>query len=202
MMTAELLSPQLTPQMPSLSKNQDDKKLRQACADFEAIFTGMVFKTMQKSVPKEANSIHGGFAQDVFMDMFIDEIAKISAQKQSNGMANMLYEQLSRQEAPVPEAQKHTRLFQAVSAYQSQTDNNFTNLQQILAPYQSLVEEAAQKYDLSPALLSAVMVAESHGNPHAKSSAGALGLMQLMPEMLLLLLLLQIIQQALLAQAM
>ncbi|MEO6914160.1 MAG: lytic transglycosylase domain-containing protein [Candidatus Baltobacteraceae bacterium] len=46
---------------------------------------------------------------------------------------------------------------------------------------QSLVSEASATYDVPPALTSAVVMAESAGNPAAISSAGAEGLMQLMP---------------------
>lgn len=48
-------------------------------------------------------------------------------------------------------------------------------------PYDKYIENAAAKYGVDPAFIKAVMIAESGGNPDARSSAGALGLMQLMP---------------------
>ena len=48
-------------------------------------------------------------------------------------------------------------------------------------PYASLFESAAQRYGISPALLSAVARQESGYNPRVTSPAGAQGLMQLMP---------------------
>ena len=45
----------------------------------------------------------------------------------------------------------------------------------------SLIQSAAAKYSLDPALLTAVIQQESGGNPAAVSAAGAQGLMQLMP---------------------
>jgi len=48
--------------------------------------------------------------------------------------------------------------------------------------FQDLVAKAATKYQMDPKLLHAVIQAESAYNPHAVSSAGAVGLMQLMPD--------------------
>jgi peptidoglycan DL-endopeptidase CwlO len=48
-------------------------------------------------------------------------------------------------------------------------------------PYAELFQQAGAKYGLSPALLAAVAKVESGYNPAAVSSAGAQGLMQLMP---------------------
>lgn len=48
--------------------------------------------------------------------------------------------------------------------------------------YDPHVRAAAHKYDLPPALIKAVMAAESAFNPLAVSRKGAQGLMQLMPE--------------------
>lgn len=49
------------------------------------------------------------------------------------------------------------------------------------AEIQTLVGAASQRNDVSAALVNAVVMAESAGNPSAISSAGAQGLMQLMP---------------------
>ncbi len=48
--------------------------------------------------------------------------------------------------------------------------------------YQAIVRGHARNYDLDPALLAAVIYQESKFRAHARSSSGAIGLMQLLPD--------------------
>lgn len=50
-----------------------------------------------------------------------------------------------------------------------------------VSAYDALIEENAQAFGLDPNLLRALVAAESSGDPEALSSAGAVGLCQLMP---------------------
>jgi soluble lytic murein transglycosylase-like protein len=56
-----------------------------------------------------------------------------------------------------------------------------TKPQKGVSPYDGLIRRTAAKHDLDPALLSAVIRQESGFDANARSSAGAMGLMQLMP---------------------
>lgn len=47
--------------------------------------------------------------------------------------------------------------------------------------YESLIDRAAAEFQVEPALLNAIMAAESGFNPNAVSSKGAIGLMQILP---------------------
>lgn len=70
------------------------------------------------------------------------------------------------------------QLYEMISKNQdrlrSRTDPRATQFAEFIA-------QAAQRYNLDPALLKAVIKAESNFNPQAVSRAGAQGLMQLMP---------------------
>lgn len=48
--------------------------------------------------------------------------------------------------------------------------------------YDAFIQEAADKYGLDPVLLKQIIAAESNFDPNATSKAGAVGLMQIMPE--------------------
>ncbi|MCK4257470.1 MAG: rod-binding protein [Halanaerobiales bacterium] len=74
------------------NQGEKDKALYDACKNFEAIFTQLVFKEMRKSVEK-SDLVNGGFGEEVFEGMLDEEIAQSSAE--SNGsLANLLYQQL------------------------------------------------------------------------------------------------------------
>ncbi|MFO0768464.1 MAG: transglycosylase SLT domain-containing protein [Nitrospiraceae bacterium] len=57
--------------------------------------------------------------------------------------------------------------------------SNFTNKQ--AEKYRSVVNQFAERYQISPSLVFAIIRTESNFNPFAVSSAPAFGLMQLVP---------------------
>ena len=71
-------------------------KLRQTAKDFEAVFLFQMLKQMRSSVQKE-DLFHGGMGEDMFTEMMDEELSKKMAGREGVGIAEMLYEQLSRQ---------------------------------------------------------------------------------------------------------
>ncbi|MDY6821468.1 MAG: rod-binding protein [Deferribacterota bacterium] len=66
------------------------KKLKKACADFEAIFYHMIFKSARESISDDG-FIKQNRAEKIFTDMLDNEVAKQTAYRSSNGIKDMLF---------------------------------------------------------------------------------------------------------------
>ena len=74
----------------------DAARLRKVAKDFEAVFLSQVLKQMRGTIEKE-EMFHGGLGEDFFTEMMDEELSKRIASRQSTGISEMLYRQLSRQ---------------------------------------------------------------------------------------------------------
>jgi len=70
---------------------------------------------------------------------------------------------------------------QTGAATDSETTTSTSGSADVTGDFSALINQAAKKYNVNPNLVQAVVKAESNFDPTAVSSAGALGLMQLMP---------------------
>lgn len=90
----------------STSKESSDDELMEACKSFEAYFLEQMFKEMQKSVDAlkpETSDRPTTTLVDFFKDQTLQEVCSTSVDTQSNGFAQMLYENLKRN-YDIPEA--------------------------------------------------------------------------------------------------
>ncbi|NLN27050.1 MAG: flagellar biosynthesis protein FlgJ [Firmicutes bacterium] len=78
-----------------LEAERDLQRLREAAADFEALFLQQLFSVMRRSVP-QGGLFEKSFARQTYEDMFFEELAKVSAQAGGLGLADMLMEQLGK----------------------------------------------------------------------------------------------------------
>lgn len=121
-----------------------------------------------------ASAVASSAFADIYGYIDAEGIAHFSAEK-----LDARYQLFMRGDAPVTASQlKQAPAAPAVAktpllSYLSQHPN--------LKKYESLLDQAAKEFDLEPALLKAVMAAESGFNPNAVSPKGAVGLMQVMP---------------------
>lgn len=72
-----------------------EEELKKVVDEFTAIFLNQMFKSMRSTIP-EGGMIEGGFAEDVFTDMYDKEISKLgSKQNNFSGLNQILFEQLN-----------------------------------------------------------------------------------------------------------
>lgn len=77
--------------------NASDEELMAACKQFEAYFIEQVFKGMEKTIPKSENRDSStSTLVDYFKDNMIQELAQDSAETNSIGLAQTMYEQMKR----------------------------------------------------------------------------------------------------------
>jgi len=72
-----------------------NKELRKACKEFEAIFTYQLLKSMRNTIEK-CDLFHSGQSEEIYESLLDQEYAKLMARSDNNGIAEMLYQQLSR----------------------------------------------------------------------------------------------------------
>jgi len=74
-------------------------RLQKAVRDFEAIFMGMMMKSMRSTVPKDGQS-GDSFGDDVMESLFDAEVAKKMAGRSNLGLADMLYRSITHEPLP------------------------------------------------------------------------------------------------------
>lgn len=81
----------------SKTTNQDDeqdKKLKKACADFEAMMVFQLMKTMRQTIPK-SGFLSGSHGKDTYEMMFDQQVAESVAHRGDGlGLQKILYNQL------------------------------------------------------------------------------------------------------------
>lgn len=83
--------------------NGPEKRLRQACADFEGIFLSQLFAQMRQTVPNDG-IVDGGAGEDMFTSMMDEHVAAAASVRMERGVGAALYRQLKGRLAPEAEA--------------------------------------------------------------------------------------------------
>lgn len=77
------------------AKEQDEKKLREACRNLESVFLNMIFSSMRNTIQK-SDLVGDSFATGVYEDMLYEKYAEEASKGKGLGLGEMLYEQLSK----------------------------------------------------------------------------------------------------------
>ncbi|WP_373533000.1 rod-binding protein [Vampirovibrio sp.] len=80
--------------------NQDQKKLKKAAQEFEAIFVQQMLDAMDKTVDRKDSFLNGGSSEEYFRSMLNEEISKSMTSRQGGsgfGLAESIYRQMSKE---------------------------------------------------------------------------------------------------------
>lgn len=75
--------------------SKDKEKLKEACQDLEAVFVNQMLTEMRNTIPKDPLT-GDDFATDVFTTMMYDNYAQSIAKNADLGIADAMYNQLSK----------------------------------------------------------------------------------------------------------
>jgi len=78
-----------------VQEEKDEKKLKEACKNLEAVFVNMMFKQMQSTVQK-SGLMDGGYGEEVYNDMLLDKYAEEATKGTGLGLAQVMFKQLSK----------------------------------------------------------------------------------------------------------
>ncbi len=183
--------------------------LEKAAQEFEAVFLNTLLKAMRQTVPTN-ELFNGGGATKFYRQMHDAEVAKSLATGHAGmGIADMIVRQLSLNLDNQPDPNEKAGPVQGPTAPEASVPRALARYRQAatagpeisarqrlarlaaeqsgavadtLQRFQPEIERAARDSGLDAALILAVVMEESGGDPLAQSDKGALGLMQLMPE--------------------
>lgn len=88
---------QLENQLKKNYTNSSDEELMDVCREFESYFTEQVFKSMYKMIPETQSQDNSAKQlKDYFQDQMITEYSKKASEGEGLGIAQMMYEQMKR----------------------------------------------------------------------------------------------------------
>jgi soluble lytic murein transglycosylase-like protein len=168
-----------------------NEDIRKVAKDFEAMFAGYMFKTMNNATQR-STLIPENTGESIFKDMLMDEYANQISQGSGMGLSDLIYRSLLQDKDKAAAYASKVREYNAkknLAGLLSKTAGTFGDMQQYkvnetvdsrMQKLDSMIQKSAEKNGVDAGLIKAVIRQESGGNPYAVSKAGAKGLMQLM----------------------
>jgi len=75
-------------------KDRDEKKMKDACREFESLFVYQMLKEMRATVPK-TGLFGGGRAEEVFTSMLDEQLSRELSREKGIGLSGLLLHQLN-----------------------------------------------------------------------------------------------------------
>lgn len=175
--------------------SEEKKNIEQVSRQFEALFTYLVFKGMQKAMLSEFDETQKStsFGGDILNDLGLMELTNyISKNGTTIGIADKLYQELTGEKLThkdkistitpsfkKPEEIRNRESKPRIGILNKALDAKVDTVERRISKFEHIINEVSKQYELPASLLKSVIAVESGGNPYAISPAGAKGLMQL-----------------------
>lgn len=167
------------PSQTDKNKQQELKRLRKACTDFESLFISKLLSNMRKTVG-ESSLFGDGMGADIYQSLFDTQLSEKIAEGGGFGIGAILYKELTGQEITA-----NNELKTEPTSIRKIIKNKDFNISQLsvfdrIKHFHEKIQTASEKFKVPVNLIYGVIAQESAGNPMVVSKAGAKGLMQLM----------------------
>jgi len=168
---------------------KEKAKLAKAAQDFESMLTSMMLKSMNKTT----GGMFGeeSFGGDYFDTIFETELASFISENKSLGLADMIYKKVIGEDLDMNKIKQELQSENAnnVKVVSAKVDNFTDDNSSTIMPskgsvnrlnkFDSIINNASEKFNIDKNLIKSVILTESAANPKAISKANAKGLMQL-----------------------
>ncbi|HPG37934.1 MAG TPA: transglycosylase SLT domain-containing protein [bacterium] len=155
---------------------QELKRLRKSCTDFESLFVSKLLTSMRSTVG-ESTLFGDGMGSEVYQSMFDSKMAEKIAENGGLGIAAILYKQLTGKDMEKTLETEPISVKKLIRNIPFKPDSSTFER---ISNFHPVIKSAAEKFQVPMHLVYGVIAQESSGNPNVISKAGAKGLMQLM----------------------
>jgi peptidoglycan hydrolase FlgJ len=107
----------------------EDEQIREAAQEFESVFLFQMLKQVRNSIHKEEEGImNGGMGEEMFTGLLDEEYAKVMANSNSTGLADVIYQQMSRKAGIKPDGLMPVETTQSATVVQGAMEDKMRTL--------------------------------------------------------------------------
>ncbi|AEA33290.1 lytic transglycosylase domain-containing protein [Hippea maritima] len=159
-------------------------KLKEACRQFESLFISKLLSAMEKTVPEDP-IVKNDAANSIYKSMYINALSQKMSQNSPFGIAKTLFDILKdyvNYKTHIEKTENKPINLKTQIEFKPLNKDKFIKIDEKAEIIQKAINDASKRFHVPKKLLYGIIKAESGFNPSAVSKAGAIGLMQLMPQ--------------------